>query len=667
MGTAAAGILLIMLGGASALGAGGDARLASKIGALTVIGGCVLALVAAASVLWSGTPSSVYLPWALPGAALALELDVLSAYFMVPAAIVAGVCALYGLEYLRGDREALLPGASWFFYGLLVGGMLIVLTARNALLFLIGWELMSLAPFFLMSKEYRKAEVSYASLVYLIATHLGAACLIVCFILLAGGSGDLDFATFAALSPDSFRGIAVFLLGFLGFGAKAGLVPFHVWLPEAHPAAPSHVSALMSGVMIKMGVYGLFRLFTFFDLTAVPLWWAVLLLLLGAASGVLGVLYALSQHDLKRLLAYSSVENVGIIALGLGLGLAGLHYHLPVLVVCGFAGALLHTLNHACFKPLLFLGAGVVLHATGTRRMDRLGGLLRAMPRTGVCMLIGSAAAAALPPLNGFAGEFVLYLGSFAAFKGAPRSAVAFPMAAVAMLALIGGLAAVCFVKAFGVVFLGEPRAEREGHRGDPGSGMRAAVTVLAAGCVALGLLAPWVLDLAAKPLRALLGVGLDAAVLADLRASLMAVSGAGVVVIVLAAAIYALGRKLLRGRPVAAGVTWDCGYAAPTARMQYTASSFTAPVTQFFAPVLRPRSGRRLVAGYFPQTASLHSEVTDVSHSRFWLPLFRRIARTCQRLRWLQPARVQLFAVYIVAVLTLLLGWFLLTQGGRP
>ena len=425
----------------------------------------------------------------LPYGAFYVEVDALSAFFLIPILGLSALAAIYGGEYLWGWREKKSLGASWFFFNLLVASMMMVVLARNGVLFLVAWEVMALASFFLVTFEDEKDSVREAGWTYLVASHLGTAFLLALFVLLGREAGSLDFDRFgavASLAPSAVSGL--FLLALIGFGTKAGFMPLHVWLPEAHPAAPSHVSALMSGVMIKTGIYGLLRALTFLG---PPLaWWGWTLIGIGLTSGVLGVLFALAQHDLKRLLAYHSVENIGIIALGLGVGLVGLSNGSPLLAVLGFGGGLLHVLNHAVFKGLLFFGAGAVLHGAGTREIDHLGGLAKRMPWTAATFLVGSVAISGLPPLNGFVSEFLIYLG---AFNGVTqRAGVAVPLLAViAGLALIGGLAAACFTKTFGIVFLGEPRSEQAARAHEAGAAMRWPMVLLAAACVAIGLCAP--------------------------------------------------------------------------------------------------------------------------------------------------------------------------------
>ena len=407
------GTAVLVASGTAALFAGKRAWLATWVGTGGAVLGSLLGLISSLFVFVGGeVPSALRVPWSLPGGMFYLEIDSLSAFFLAILFLIAILSALFGGGYLLAYRDKKALGPVWFFYNLLIASMAWVITARNGLLFLMAWEMMSITSFFLVMFDREKEEVRIAGWTYLVATHIGTAFLLIQFILLGRASGSLDFDTFRAsalLSPEMSN--LIFVLGLVGFGTKMGIIPLHVWLPEAHPAAPSHVSALLSGVMLKVGVYGLLRTLTF--LGPPPAWWGMTLVGIGLVSGVGGVLYALGQHDLKRLLAYHSVENLGIIVLGIGLGLLGSAFNLPVLVVLGFAGGLLHVLNHALFKSLLFFGAGSVLQQTDTREMDRLGGLLKKMPVTGSMFLLGSAAIAGLPPLNGFASEILIYLAAW--------------------------------------------------------------------------------------------------------------------------------------------------------------------------------------------------------------------------------------------------------------
>jgi hydrogenase-4 component B len=532
--------------------------------------------------------------------------------------------------------------------------MVLVVVARNAVLFLVAWETMALASYALVAFEDERDDVRRAARTYLIATHLGTGALLVLFLLLGQSAGSLDFAD---LGPGAGSLTLLFALAVIGFGTKAGFMPLHVWLPEAHPASPSHVSALMSGVMIKTGIYGLVRCLTF--LGPPPAAWGWTMIGIGATSGVLGVLFALAQHDIKRLLAYHSVENIGIIALGLGVGLLGRSYDLPAMAWLGFAGALLHVANHAMFKGLLFLGAGAVAHATGTREIDRLGGLLKRMPWTGAGFLVGSAAISGLPPFNGFVSEFLIFAGALTGIVtlGAPGAAAG--AVVVGALGLIGGLAAACFAKAFGIVFLGEPRSDRAADAAEAGWPMRGPIVVLAAACLAIGLLGPVVVAGMNGVVVAAAGLPPgDATGLALATQPLRMIVLGGAMCLMLVAALVLVRRGLLAGRQVTMATTWDCGYAAPGRRMQYTASGFAQPLTSLFHFALRARREGVPVQGLFPGPASLATSTPDPLQSEIYGPAFSGVARLAARRRWLQGGQTQLYVLYIVLTLVALLIW---------
>ncbi len=440
-------------------------------------------------------------------------------------------------------------------------------------------------------------------------------------------------------------------------------MPLHVWLPEAHPAAPSHVSAVMSGVMIKTGIYGLLRTITF--LPDLPSWCGWTLLAVGVLSGIGGVLFALAQHDIKSLLAYHSVENIGIIAIGAGVGLLGISYRIPAMAFLGFAGALLHVLNHALFKSLLFMGAGAVQHSTGTRDIDRLGGLLKTMPITGGAFFVGACAISGLPPLNGFVSEWMIYLGVLLSVADPARdSTVAWaPLCVLVIggLALIGGLAAACFTKAFGCMFLGEPRSDQARHGHEAGPAMRGAMVTLAAACLAVALTAPVFLYLFRPAVLTIVPPASRESVAAVLPQSFGPLAGVCLVFWVLLVAIGFLswGRRRLQ---VAARVnrvpTWDCGYAAPTPRMQYTASSFASPLLILFHLFLRSRIVLHPPTGLFPKNAGFESETPDLFGQYVFGPLFAAVAWVASKLRRFQHGRIQLYVLYIALTILVLLIW---------
>jgi hydrogenase-4 component B len=645
---------LFVLGGVAALCSVRSPHAATVWGVGGILAGSTVGLIPTIRVLLGGETESFQAAWSVPYGSFSIGLDALSALFLVIIIVVSALAAVYGAEYWMAYREAKSLGAAWFFYDLLIGSMVLVVLARNAVLFLMAWEVMALASFFLVTFEDEREEVREAGWTYLVATHLGTAFVMVMFLLLGSEAGSLEFAQFSMLGElaPSLAGV-LFMLAIVGFGTKAGFTSLHVWLPEAHPAAPSHVSAVMSGVMIKTGIYGLLRTLTW--LGPPPPWWGWVLIGIGITSGILGVLFALAQHDLKRLLAYHSVENIGIIALGLGVGLLGVSAGLPLLATLGFAGGLLHVANHAIFKSLLFLGAGAVLHGTGTREMDHLGGLGKRMPHTALYFLFGAAAISGLPPLNGFVSEFLIFIGALDAGASADIPVAIPALAVLTALALIGGLAAACFTKAFGVVFLGEPRSDHVGHAHEVGLAMRVPMALLAAACVLIGLLAPWVV-IALAPVLGMFGTA-DAS-LAPVLQPLRSLVGIAAGVWILVGLLVWLRLRLLRHREIGASVTWDCGYARPTARMQYSSSSFAQPLTGLFAAILRPVVRGGPPSGLFPEPTSFASQTPDLAHRGVFAPVFAGIDRAGARLRWLQHGNVHLYVLYIALTLLVLLVW---------
>lgn len=632
--------------------------------------GAALGFLGAIGSLICNGKAQLCLPWSIPCGSFKIEIDMLSGFFLVPIFGLSALAAIYGYEYLQSAQSRKNLGLAWFCFNLLTASMALVVVARNILLFLTAWEIMTLASFFLVVFEHDRAEVRRAGWTYFVASHLGTAFVLVMFLLLGREIGSLDFdiAPKQALSSVTLNWL--FVLALIGFGTKAGFAPFHVWLPEAHPAAPSHVSALMSGVMIKTGIYGIVRML--FLLGMPPAWWGWALVVIGVTSGVYGVVCALSQHDIKRLLAYHSVENIGIIALGLGVGVLGVSYARPVTAFLGFAGALLHVLNHALFKGLLFLGAGAVAHASDTREIDVLGGLWKRMPWTGASFLIGAAAICGLPPLNGFISEFLIFLGAFEDLEYLRPDEAGPLLVVLGGLGLIGGLAAACFAKVFGMVFLGQPRSQAALLARDPGPAMRWPMAVLAGACVLIGVLGPLLI---LKPMLALAAEwpAFEAVKFASrtqwdrllrfdgwLAPCFLSITSVELLLIAIALGLAKWRKKLLLGRSVQSMVTWDCGYAQPTARMQYTASSFAQPLTEFFRPLLGMRRETQLPEGLFPKRASFGSHTTDIFLEHLANPAFTGIAWCLGQLRGLQSGRVQVYVLYIALALFLLLAWHL-------
>lgn len=650
-------VALQALGGMAALACSKSPRAATALGAGGAVTGCVLGLVPTLRVILDGTPLSLRLAWDAAHGAFAVEVDSLSAFFLLPVLGLSALAALYGSDYLFAYRQKKRLGPPWLFFNLFVAGMILVVIARTAFLFLVAWEIMSLAAYFLVTFEHEKAEVRRAGWVYLIATHLGVAFLFLAFLLLGRHAGSLEFERFGAMPALAASGSGlIFVLAVIGFGAKAGFVPFHVWLPEAHPAAPSHVSALMSGVMIKMGLYGLLRVLTF--LGPPDLWWGPALAGLGLLTALVGIALALQQRDIKRVLAYSSIENMGLIGLALGVGLWGSANNLTAVAVLGTSAALLHVWNHALMKGLMFFAAGSVLHATGTKDMEKLGGLMRRMPWTSSLMIAGAVALTALPPMNGFVSKWLIYLGLLqGGFADEGASLIA--LLSVGVLALIGGLAMIAFVRLTGIVLLGAPRSEAAEHAHEASRWLLGPMLLLVALCAGVALMPHAVTSLLEGTLQSVLGAAASAT-LPDLEAADVPLAVIGQVNawtwLLLAAGTGALLALTRRG---VAGQTWGCGYAKPTPRMQYTGRSFAEMLAEHLLPRwLRPRTSRKAPAGLFPAGGKFQSDSPDPVSRRVYEPFFRRWANRFATLRVLQQGKINVYLVYIMLVVVLALAW---------
>jgi formate hydrogenlyase subunit 3/multisubunit Na+/H+ antiporter MnhD subunit len=620
---------------------------------------CLAGLVPALRGL-SGPPQSLYLPWDAPHGPFVVGIDALSAFFLVPVLGLSALAAVYGGSYLLPYRHTKSLGSAWFFFWAFVGGMVLVLVARTAVLFLMAWEVMSLSAYFLVTFEHEKAEVRRAGWIYLVATHLGVAFLIAAFALLGRQAGGLEFESFAAMpAPGAAAAGIIFVLALVGFGAKAGLVPFHVWLPEAHPAAPSHVSALMSGVMIKMGLYGLLRVVGFLGPPAA--WWGPTLAVVGLLTAVVGISLALHQRDLKRVLAYSSIENMGLIALSLGVGLWGWSEHLPAVAALGVAGALLHTWNHGLMKGLLFLTAGSVLHGTGTKDMEQLGGLMKRMPWTGGAMMAGAVALAALPPLNGFVSKWLIYLGLLRRGLAATDGGGLAALLAVGMLALVGGLAAITFVRLTGIVLLGTPRSNASRHAHESSPWMIAPMLVLLGLCLVVAVAPGPVAGLLSPAFHQVLGRMPDESLLElELVSAPLFTLGTFNAWTLVIIGLVGLGLLILTRQTTRADAgTWGCGYVRPTARMQYTGRSFAQVMAEHLLPrFLRPHRRRPAVRGLFPSPGHFEADSPDPLSHKVYEPFFHSWADRFSKLRVLQQGKVHVYLVYILLVVVLTLAW---------
>jgi hydrogenase-4 component B len=632
-----------------------NAAPAQLLSIIALLSASCLGLAGAITLLVSGNSVRYELSWALPLGPASFGADPLSAWFLVPIFLISGSAALYARSYWHADHHPATIQKMTFFFGMMTAAMSGVTLARDAISFLFVWEIMALSAWFLVTTEDEKPEVNEAGTLYMITTHTGTLGLFALFPLLNLLTGSWSFPATASLDTGSGVSTAVFLLALFAFGLKAGIMPLHIWLPSAHANAPSHVSAAMSGVILKVGVYGLIRTLSFFH--GIPLWWGCVVLALGVVSGVVGVAFAIGQHDLKRLLAYHSIENIGIIYMGLGVALLGQASGSTAMMLLGMSGALLHVLNHATFKALLFLGAGSVIHATGTREIELMGGVARRLPYTALLFGVGSVAICGLPPLNGFVSELLIYLGFFQGIQGEGGGAAVAALATPA-LALVGGLAVACFVKVFGVVFLGEPRSDKFRAHHEAGWQMLLPMALLGTLCVVIGL-APGIITatLQKTSLSVLPLVVATAGFPLGELAPLSMITVTGVLLLFLIAALAVWYRRRLRASACGETVTWGCGYQRPAPRMQYSASSFAEMLTSLFAFVLKPQAHRpERMRGLFPGPARFSSHIPEAVLELVYIPALWSLYGRFAAVRRLQSGILQQYVLYSLITLIVLL-----------
>jgi formate hydrogenlyase subunit 3/multisubunit Na+/H+ antiporter MnhD subunit len=618
--------------------------------------GLAVAVVALAAI--GHPPDEVVLPLGLPDLPFHFRLDALSAYFLLMLGAVAAGVSVFAAGYLRRG-EGTQPGVQCLWYHLFLASMALVLLSDDAYAFMVTWETMAVSSFFLVTSDHRIAEIRRAGYLYLLVAHVGAIAILMCFGVLHG-FGDYTFASMRQVELTPFWSTAAFLLALFGFGAKAGILPLHVWLPEAHPAAPSPVSALMSAVMLKTAIYGMLRI-TFDLLHTQVWWWGVLALAIGLVTALFGVVFSAVQSDMKRLLAYSSIENIGFIVVGFGLAVTFSAYRMYGLAALALTAMLYHCLNHAYFKSLLFLATGSVLHATKERGLGKLGGLIHRMPWVAWLALVGTLAIAGMPPLNGFVSEWLL-LQAFLFTPGLPDSYLNMlvPIAAAAV-ALAAALSAYVMVKFYGVVFLGQPREEKLAEAHDAGPWERVALVWLAAGCVLLGVLPVQTIALIDNVTGPFLGTHLAQATgatqwlfLAPInpeRASYSPLLFLVGLAIVTGLAWLAV-RQFFHGR-IRRAPPWDCGFPLLNARMQDTAEGFGQPVRQVFEPFFRME--RELPA---PFDTAPRYRVTVEDHIWHWLylPVARIVERITGLVAVLQRGRISVYLLYSFGTLLVLL-----------
>jgi len=653
-----ASLILLFISGLSALFLNRRPAAAAAVAASGCIAGCLLSFFPAFSVFFSGKEISLRAAWQAPGGGeIFLLLDSLSAFFLVPLLVLSALSALYGWGYLRKGKGSESSGRHWFFFNILVAGMIAVLLAADSLMFLVCWEIMALSSFFLVVSRDEDKTARQAGFIYLGAAHLGTAALLLMFALLSVPGVPSGFWNSAAFSASGVKISRVLLLtlGIFGFGMKAGFMPLHIWLPKAHPAAPSHVSALMSGIMIKTGIYGILRLFSV--LGGVDAWCGGALILTGICSGVIGMLLALGQRDSKRVLAYSSIENIGIICMGIGLAVYAKVCGSALVCLLALSGALLHLFNHAFFKGLLFMAAGAAAKSCGTRDPDALGGCAKALPVTSASFFLGSAGASGIPLLNGFAGKFLIYLAAFCglSLKG---SGLLFPcVGVIAGLSLSGCLSLACFSGLSGVMFLGKPRV-RQDVLSEYSTLMCAAMIAICAVCLFLTFAGP-LFSFALAGAAAIVFQSADFLVLPGLADRLVPLSLAAAGGYILVALGIVFRSVLLRRRTVSAGETWNCGYAGPGGRMQYTAASFFYPLRKTFTFFnVRKNAVAVSKTAVFPAGYEGEAQSVPGIFKAFLSGIGAKLEESLSRLRWLQQGRLHVYIMYIMAALLILLLW---------
>ena len=622
------------------------------------VGAAVALALAALAVRAIGEPAqTIILPLGLPGLPFHLRLDALSAFFLLLLGAAAAGISMFSAGYFRAS-EGIAPGLVCLQYHVFLSAMALVIVADDAYAFMVAWETMALASYFLVTTDHRIPEIRRAGFLYLLIAHVGAIAILLCFGVLQGGTGDYTFGSMrSVVLPAGWASIA-FLLAPFGFGAKAGLLPLHVWLPEAHPAAPSPVSALMSGVMLKTAIYGLLRVA--FDLLNGHLWWwGALALVLGLATALYGVIFAAAQTDMKRLLAYSSIENIGIIVAGVGLTILFKAYAKPLVAAITLSATLYHALNHAFFKSLLFLATGSVLHATKERSLGRLGGLIHRMPWVAWLALVGTLAMAGLPPLNGFVSEWLL-LQAFLFTPSLPQSFVNMlvPLAAAALVLAVA-LAAYVMVKFYGVVFLGRPREPNLAYAHDAGRYERVALVWFALGCIVLGLFPVNVIALLDHINEMLLGstVGrigsswwLFAPINADRSSYSPIIVLAGVVAVVLLT--IQIVHRQYHGR-LRKGPAWDCGFPLQTPRMQDTAEGFGQPIRQVFEAFFRVE---RTLPSPFDESPNYKVTIDDRLWHWLYLPIAQATDAVARLSGRIQQGRISVYLIYSFLTLLALL-----------
>lgn len=594
-------------------------------------------------------------------------LDNLAAFFILLISFLSLVVSIYSYGYVRHYEKRKNTGLLGGLFNLFVASMLLVVTSGHMFFFLVSWEIMSLVSYFLVVYENEKPEVQKAGLIYLVMTHVGTAFITAGFVLLYKYTGQASISLLnTSVIPVSVKNI-IFILFLTGFGTKAGIIPLHIWLPYAHPAAPSNVSALMSGVMIKTAIYGMIR-FIFCSMSAEYSWWGTIILIVGAVSTVLGVAYALMEHNIKRLLAYHSIENIGIILMGLGLAIMASASGNSLIAALSLTAALFHTFNHSLFKGLLFLGAGAIHYSTGTKDIEKLGGLIKKLPYTSFFFLIGALSISAIPPFNGFVSEWITYQSMFLSMSTQGSFLKLVILISAVMLALAGALAAYCFVKVYGISFLALPRTEHSGNAKEVGASMLTGMGILSAACVFLGILPMFFIKLLDQVNLQILNTSIAGNVTGfssflsyplKIKEALISPAGLVLMALILFLLLAFLVKTTSSKTRIRRYGTWDCGFTKLDSRMQYSATGFSKPVRIVFRSIFKPQRELKVEEGrppYFIGSARYTVSTQPVFEKYIYEPIVRRIYIFAKKARFaIQTGSIHKYLLYIFIAIILM------------
>lgn len=651
-----------LLGAVSSLVFSKKDALCSYISFLSASAGALSGLIFSLSVIFGDTFQFILNEGQLPE--FGFFINKLSAFFIFVISISVFAVSIFSTGYVKEYSGKKNIGYLCFLYNIFILSMILVISSNNAIMFLIVWELMSVISFFLVVYEHEKIETRKAGFIYIVMTHIGTGFIILSFLIFAGASGSFSFETFRAATMTPFLKDIAFLFAFIGFGTKAGIVPFHIWLPYAHPAAPGNVSALMSGVMIKTAIFMLIRV-SFDFLGASQAWWGYIVLAIGTISAILGILYAVVETDMKRMLAFSSIENIGIILIGLGASMIFLASEKPILGAIAMIAALYHLLNHSVFKGLLFMGAGSILYSTHTKNIEKLGGLIRRMPVSSILILIGVLSISAMPPFSGFVSEWLTFQSLLLTFNLDSNFAIIMLSVSAAFLALTGALTAYCFLKFFGMVFLALPRSENAQHAKEVNIPMLAGMGFFALLSIMLGLLPAFVLPVLGRIAESFIGIGAFShpfsfgafGTISIPSSGAISISTPGLLVILLILMFIPVIILLANKRNMPIYETWGCGQPISTARNEYSATAFSKPVQMWFKGLYRPAREMEVTysSQYLKESFKFKSGIQQIFEENLYIPVAGFVMAISRKAKVIQTGSIHAYLGYIFGILVIL------------